>query len=40
MFEWIQDRIQYLMDELGLSEDEASERAREDYFDDGDGESD
>lgn len=37
MFEWIQDRIQYLMDELGLSEDEAAERAREDYFDDGDG---
>ena len=32
MPEWILDAIAYLMDELGLSEDEARERSSEDYF--------
>lgn len=36
MIEWVRERIEYLMEELGLSEDEAEERATEDYFDDGD----
>jgi len=40
MIEWLKDKVDRLMDELGLSEEEASERALEDYFDDGDGESD
>lgn len=40
MIEWVKDRVDWLMEELGLSEDEANERANEEYFDDADGESD
>lgn len=36
MLEWLEDAVAYLMDELGLSEEEAREKAVEDYFDDGD----
>lgn len=36
MLEWLEDRVAWLMDEFGLSEEEAEERAVEDYFDDGD----
>ncbi|WP_309267579.1 hypothetical protein [Azonexus sp.] len=31
--EWFEDTIAYLMDEFGMSEEEASERADEIYFD-------
>ncbi len=35
MIEWIEERIQWRMDEYGLSQEEADEQAMEDYFDDG-----
>lgn len=36
MLEWLEDQVAYLMDQLGLSEEEAEEKALEEYFDSGD----
>lgn len=33
MLEWLEERVAYLMDALGLSDEEAREQAQEDYFD-------
>lgn len=38
MLEWLADKVAYLMDEYGLTEEEAAEQAVEDYFDTGESE--